>query len=110
MSTLAGLWRPCFTDHLHAEADSITIAHASENSNASEPAGVVWLYHCLSGWQDARRLAGLAAVGWRLSVWWSDDARFYSGTAQEYNPESGRYLCCSWKILCLSRTVFLWGK
>lgn len=33
---------------------------------------------------------GAAAVGWRVSVWWKDDVRFYPGTVESFDPESGQ--------------------
>ena len=32
---------------------------------------------------------GLAAVGWRVAIWWKDDACYYKGRVLSYDPESG---------------------
>ena len=32
---------------------------------------------------------GDAAIDWRISVWWKDDACFYKGIIEAYNSESG---------------------
>lgn len=32
---------------------------------------------------------GNAAAGWRIAVWWKDDACFYRGAVQGFDPESG---------------------
>ena len=34
--------------------------------------------------------SGNLAVGWNVAIWWKDDACFYKGQVQEYNPDSGR--------------------
>lgn len=30
-----------------------------------------------------------SATGWKISVWWKDDARFYPGMIESFDPESG---------------------
>ncbi len=35
---------------------------------------------------------GEAAVGWRIGVWWRDDACFYKGTVERFSSESGKLL------------------
>ena len=32
---------------------------------------------------------GLAAVGWRVAIWWKDDECYYKGRVVSYDPESG---------------------
>lgn len=32
---------------------------------------------------------GETAIGWRIAVWWRDDACYYKGTIEHYNAEAG---------------------
>ena len=45
---------------------------------------------------------GEAAVGWRIGVWWRDDACYYKGGIELYSAESGKATACHkspWRII-----------